>query len=90
MQIQEHGKETSLNINSATTAEAADSGVHDFESDYDQKQDDQSPKSEHDDSDSSVHDSESDSKVSKPNEGILPQRLSQVQQGLTSWFRWKA
>ncbi|KAL7595506.1 hypothetical protein Lser_V15G29206 [Lactuca serriola] len=88
--IQEHGKETSLNINSATTAEAADSGVHDFESDYDQKQDDQSSKSEHDDSDSSVHDSESDSKVSKPNEGILPQRLSQVQQGLTSWFRWKA
>ncbi|KAI3523468.1 hypothetical protein L1887_01632 [Cichorium endivia] len=89
--IQEQGKETSLNTNSASTPEAVDStSVHDFESDSDHKQDDQSPKSEHDAADSSVHASESDSTVSKPNEGLLPQTFNQVQQGLTSWFKWKA
>ncbi|KAI3791314.1 hypothetical protein L2E82_05058 [Cichorium intybus] len=89
--IQEQGKETSLNTNSASTPEAVDStSVHDFESDSDHKQDAQSPKSEHDAADSSVHDSNSDSTVSKPNEGLLPQTFNQVQQGLTSWFKWKA
>ncbi|KAL4591399.1 hypothetical protein LXL04_004361 [Taraxacum kok-saghyz] len=82
--IQEQGNESSTVSNSASTAEVVESKtVDDSESnktDFDNKKDDQNPKLENDDL----------STVNKPNEGRFPQTFSQVQQGLTSLFKWKA
>ena len=81
MQIQEQGNESSTVSNSASTAEVVESKtVDDSESNKTDFDDNQNPKLENDDL----------STVNKPNEGRFPQTFSQVQQGLTSLFKWKA